>query len=78
MAEEPQIQVACPSAAEGNLVENEESSSKSSIARLLACGLFTALLVLSIGLAAWVLARVDQRSQLLARSADVDRSIEDG
>ena len=80
MVEKPHVQVTCPSSAEGNLVdeENEESSSKRSIARPLACGLFTALLVLSIGLVAWVLAGVDQRSQLLARFADVDRSIEDG
>ena len=64
------LQVAS-SIAERNLVGNEESSSKSSIVRPLACGLLTAFLVLLIGLAAWALVGIDQKSQLLARFADV-------
>ena len=59
--------------AERNLVGNEESSSKSSIVRPLACGLLTAFLVLLIGLAAWALVGIDQKSQLIARFADVDQ-----
>ena len=39
--------------------------------RPLACGLLTAFLVLLIGLAAWALVGIDQKSQLLARFADV-------
>ena len=61
------------SIAERNLVGNEENNSKSSIVRPLACGLLTALLVLLIGLAAWALVGIDQKSQLLARFADVDQ-----